>query len=277
MELQSEEIKTRDKISGIFRAVRKLRGLKQGEVSKYINVTQGTISKFEKGILIPDCQKWYQFCERLKIVPDLTYRSGYIFTSIGRDSYKKSTFIIDGSHQAPYIQAKECIPLINVINEMKLTLPFEKLIKKNKIDLDVFRVLDLKIPVSIFLIVFNFFDSKIQQSEKLASQAYIKNLEYFLPSLNLKQSKFNLFLPKLLHLLEFSSEIVVFSKKKSQITIKINKNFPYSDAERPLIENYLKYKSVLTRDILKLSKHIDNASASKISSSEYTVNFTTFE
>jgi transcriptional regulator with XRE-family HTH domain len=273
MELSSEENLIRERVSGIFRAARKLRGLKQAEMAKLINVSQSAISKFESGTLMPDTHKWYQFCQSLGLDADLTYRSGYVFSTIPRDSYKKSNFKFGKKPSTSLIKAKECIPFINSITKMEQKFSFEDTMKKNGIDIDIFRIVDFNIPVSVLAIIFKFMNSNIGQYEKMASKAFIEDLDYFLPSSKLTRNQLNTNLPKTLQSLEASSEIARFSKKGNKIKIEINKNFAYTDSDKAFIEKYLKYKSTLTKDILKSSKQVKDINVSKKSTTEYIIEY----
>jgi len=64
-------------ISGLFRAARKRRGLTQVEVAKHLGISQGNLSRIEKGLLIPSAPQWFDFTEMTSISPD-SIRSGFI-------------------------------------------------------------------------------------------------------------------------------------------------------------------------------------------------------
>lgn len=75
--MNASEKKTALMIAQVMRASRKLGGLSQNEVAKKLGVSQGSLSKFESGALIPSAHHWVEFCSFLK-VPTVSYLDGYI-------------------------------------------------------------------------------------------------------------------------------------------------------------------------------------------------------
>ena len=71
------EKETALKLAKITRAGRKLAGLTQLELAKGLDVTQGYISKLEKGLLIPSATHWFRFCETMSI-PAYSGQTGFI-------------------------------------------------------------------------------------------------------------------------------------------------------------------------------------------------------
>jgi transcriptional regulator with XRE-family HTH domain len=273
MQAHDEELQAKERISGVFRSARKLRGLKQSQMTDFINVVQGTISKIEAGLLMPDAQKWYTICHSLNLDPDLTYRSGYVFSPITKENIKTSTFKLGKKTSKYFICAKDFVPFISAINEAGYKKPFERLLKTKNIDVDVFRIVYYKIPVPVLSIVLKFMRDNLIQYKNIASNAYIDDLKYFIPSLNLSQHNMKKTLQKVLQLLESSSNITIFNEDKNEIKITLNDQLLFSEEERPYIEDYLKYKSILTMNILKATKQTKNINISNNSSLEYVVKY----
>ncbi len=61
------------KLGRLLRAVRKMKGLPQKEVCQSLNLTQGTLSKIESGILMPRINLWFDFCGYYDIDPNSYY------------------------------------------------------------------------------------------------------------------------------------------------------------------------------------------------------------
>ena len=49
---------------------RKIRGLTQAQVAQSIGVSQGALSKMERGILVPSAIQWVEFCKLTQTATD---------------------------------------------------------------------------------------------------------------------------------------------------------------------------------------------------------------
>ena len=49
---------------------RKLRGFTQAAVASHIGISQGALSKMERGLLVPSAIQWIEFCRMTKIKID---------------------------------------------------------------------------------------------------------------------------------------------------------------------------------------------------------------
>ncbi len=70
-------MRDQDKFAAVFRSARKRLGLTQVQVAQQLEVTQGSISKLEKGLYVPDIFLWLKFTQMAKI-PVRSCEWGYI-------------------------------------------------------------------------------------------------------------------------------------------------------------------------------------------------------
>ncbi len=95
--MNSTEKKYAAQISQIMRTARKLKGITQIEASKTLGITQGTLSKLEKGDLVISTPLWFEFCELMKI-SSRSFLLGYIDTplpesiDLNEELYPDNTF-----------------------------------------------------------------------------------------------------------------------------------------------------------------------------------------
>ena len=165
------------RVARVFRAARKLRGYRQDHLSKVIGSTQGTISKIENATLIPDAGEWYLFCNKMNIDPDLTYSSGYVFSRVpivNNNNFKLGKF----KKVTDYVKVRSCIPFLNAIKDLGHYEEFLALMKKNKIDSDVFVVIDYQIPINILQMLMDFLKSKAQLKKVVSIVSKCFSQEY---------------------------------------------------------------------------------------------------
>lgn len=77
--MNQRERETAGRTAQIFRAARKRACLTQVEVSKNLGIAQGTLSKLERGLLVPSAQHWFDFCH-LTDIPTQSLVTGFIET-----------------------------------------------------------------------------------------------------------------------------------------------------------------------------------------------------
>lgn len=66
-----------DRFATVFRAARKRAGWTQAQVAEKLGIAQGTVSRFESGMYVPDIFVWLDFCRMMEI-PERSCEWGYI-------------------------------------------------------------------------------------------------------------------------------------------------------------------------------------------------------
>ena len=174
----SLDMNLRIKTARLFRAARKLNALTQIDVSKKMDIAQGTVSKLESSILEPNAAEWYKYCLITGLEPDLTFRTGLIFNKVTKGLAKKAKFKLPKNKSGEMVTVKECIPFVNAIRELGLSNEFDAYLKANTIDRDVFTVVNFEIPALVMQLILEFIDTHLtsKKIEKANTSSIIRNL-----------------------------------------------------------------------------------------------------
>lgn len=135
-----------ENIANIFKATRKFNGLRQAEFSAVLGVTQGTVSKIEAGNMPPDLGLWFKLLKIFHITDP------YCFT-YGGVEYREDVFQslkLDGAHLLPMFNFSKEKTIFNVRQIRPIfdfliknhSQVFEEFLKKFKIDIGVFYILN---------------------------------------------------------------------------------------------------------------------------------------
>ncbi len=248
MELTEYEV--RQKTARIFRAARKSRGYKQIDISSAMNVNQGTISKLENGILTPDAGTWYKFCKLLNLEPDLTYRSGYLFSTIPSKQFCGGKFFKKEKSNG-LITVKECIPFINVIHEFNLMDQFEIVLKKKQIDRDILAIAEYKIPIRVLTIIFDFLNEQMPELDAnvFAAQYFIQDLEFLVGSWSKTKAVTTKAMEKLIRRIEKIEDIFNYDIDDSSIQLNLKKPSELITVDENFLKSYIAYRANLLKTI----------------------------
>ena len=152
------------KTAQIFRAARKQGDKTQVEVARDLGISQGALSKLEAGILKPDAELWFSFCDLFQLSPDFTFRNGTIdrLTRATIEQGKR----VGGFKPLPAkyaslrgIKVRSILPLIMLLSETKNPSKFLTFCKSVEMDPDYFVILDNQVNL-LFLEDFFAFLSK---------------------------------------------------------------------------------------------------------------------
>ena len=168
----------RIKTARLFRSSRKLVRMTQIDVSKALDVAQGTISKLEAGILEPNADEWYRYCEIVGIDPSISFNTGLIFKKVTKPLLKKAKFKLPKCKSQEWVSVKECIPFVDTINGLGLSEKFERYLKANNVDRDVFTIVNFVVPSEVLGIVLDFVEANISSKsiEAVSEHSIVKNL-----------------------------------------------------------------------------------------------------
>jgi transcriptional regulator with XRE-family HTH domain len=141
-----------------MRTARKRLGLSQVEVSGRLGISQGALSKLERGLLVPSAPQWFEFCEITQIsVESLSY--GYL------ENLKPATplgvpescgYKLGGEylrHRGSKVRALQ--PWIYSLRGQLGESRFSKLCKQLRIDPDVFIDYDFQVSLNLPLALLN--------------------------------------------------------------------------------------------------------------------------
>lgn len=135
-----------DRISEMFKIVRKMYGLRQVDFAEQLGVRQGTVSKIESGTMAPDLGAWFLLLKAFKVNdPYCFIYSGVEFADSVFENVRQH-----GSELAPRFNFTHS----NQVAVMRLIRPFfdylkevdqrplEKFLKKEKVEIEIFAVLN---------------------------------------------------------------------------------------------------------------------------------------
>lgn len=140
----------------IFRSLRKLHGLTQGELSKILKSSQSRVSKIESRVVLPSAEDMLRFCDYFNIeLYDFKFQN--IYYPNAQDYLIKSQFSLNPNFKSMsttysgrvlYLLRKHMIPISSL----------ERFFDKNGIDPDIFTVINFPVCESLERAVINFIE-----------------------------------------------------------------------------------------------------------------------
>ena len=264
MGVSDKEIRV--KTATIFRAVRKMRCLKQSEMAKELGVVQGTISKLESATLIPDAGLWYKFCTAMGISADLTYRSGYVFTNHSGEKVKNIKFLSGKMAKSRnLIRVKECLPFVKAIKNLGKQEEFSQYMKENKIDSDIFVIPNCFIPLKALSFTFDFLDEqlKLNNYKSEARSLFIEDFEY------IANNATNL--NKLIQNLEQIGDVFKYKLSEGKLHLTISDTLEFAKTDELFLSSYLEYRASLLKELCEKKLNNKDVVVTKNSSLEYCI------
>jgi transcriptional regulator with XRE-family HTH domain len=142
------------KIALLINCGRTNKKLSQTELASLLGISQGQISKLEKGVAIPSATLWMNMCRLLDIYTD-SLRSGYIdklsFTTV-RSTEEEGGFYLPARYrQDRGIKIRDILPLLIYCKDTVGEKSFKDLIKQLKIPQSFFINLDHQINLNLTL------------------------------------------------------------------------------------------------------------------------------
>lgn len=130
----------------IFKATRKINRLQQVSFAAILDVSQGTISKIESGIMQPELSLWFNFLKSFNIVAPycFTYGGVEFHESIYKEFKKNGAPLLplfDFNKDKIIFEVKTIRPLVDFLMKNHLKV-FSIFLKKNKIRPEVFYILN---------------------------------------------------------------------------------------------------------------------------------------
>ncbi len=145
-------------VSMVMRAGRKNNNLQQTDIADLLSLTQSTISKFERGDLVPTAPEWIAYCNLVNI-PYSCLESGIIDhfarTSIMEDEIENGFKLPAKYSNLRGISVRSVLPIINFLKYKWGDETVRKYLKKMKIDLDYFTILDNLINYNLYFDLYN--------------------------------------------------------------------------------------------------------------------------
>lgn len=153
--MNSKEKNETEKISSLIRAARKLAGKNQTEIAQHLGISQSSISKLEKGILLPSVTEWFHFARFVGIPAEESYEFGFIDHAISeqdpksaapQEHYPHHHFRIDPLYlKNPGTRIRSLLPLKAVFIERHGKKEWHQKLKDHHLDADVFSVLGFSV------------------------------------------------------------------------------------------------------------------------------------
>tara|TARA_R110002072_G_scaffold64203_3_gene159504 strand:+ start:115074 stop:115865 length:792 start_codon:yes stop_codon:yes gene_type:complete len=254
----ASSIEAKVKVARVFRAARKLRGYRQDKLSKLIDNTQGTVSKIENATLIPDTAEWYLFCEKMNIDPDQTFSTGYVISRtpiVNNSNFKVGKF----KKVTCYVKVSSCIPFLLAIRELGYEDEFFPLLKKSKIDRDVFVVINYEVPINVLQMMVDFLKSKIELKKTVAivSKCFSQEYDKLIGNLNLGN------LHELITAFSVDEPYLNFEMIGNDISITLKPGLE----EDTFSADYIMFKANFFNEVIKLGPLGKRASLQKSDSS----------
>lgn len=149
-------------IADIIRALRKYNQLQQSELANILGVTQGTISKVESGNMQPDLGLWLNFVKTFNIADP------YCFTYGGVELHGDTFEVLKKGHSAllpkfkfekdkDIFTIKTIRPIFDYLIKNQLKA-FEAFLSKNKINIEVFYILNHPLTLEFINTFFSFLE-----------------------------------------------------------------------------------------------------------------------
>lgn len=142
------------KIALLVNCGRTNKGLSQVEFAALLGISQGQISKLEKGVAIPSATLWMNICNVLDIYTD-SLRSGYIdklsFPSVRSDKYEGGFNLPERYRLDRGIKIRDILPLLLYCKDLTGKKSFDKITAKLNLPKSFFINLDHQINLNFTL------------------------------------------------------------------------------------------------------------------------------
>jgi DNA-binding XRE family transcriptional regulator len=169
-------------ISNIFKATRKFNRLQQSDFAAILEITQGTVSKIESGLMLPELTLWFKFLKYFQI------SDPYCFTHGGVEFHDKAiqTILNNGSSLAPIskIDIKKKLLTVRIIRPIfdylfkKHLKSFEDFLKEQKVSIEIFYIFNHPLSQKFVESIFSFLQSQGINSKNLALLDFNVNNTY---------------------------------------------------------------------------------------------------
>jgi hypothetical protein len=140
-----------DNTARIFRIGRKVIGHTQVDVATALGVSQGTVSKYEAGILQPSALDWFNFCTLVNIDSYRSLKDGYIdnCSRIQEGPHQKMGFTLPKRYrERQHLMVREVLPLVNTARAEVSDEQWAAWLKSTKLDPDYLYVYDAPLSLS---------------------------------------------------------------------------------------------------------------------------------
>lgn len=239
--ISSSTAEISNNIRYIIIAARKLRGYTQIELSKKLGISQGLVSKLEKGSLQPSAILWFEVCQSMNIDWDCQV-FGYI-DELGPTVHSK--FIHSKKYGAPYTSSVRSLkPLLDILRLIHGDTKYYEYLAKEGFRPEYFYYLGNKVSFTFFLKV-------LKNVNKLLRSRSNINLDQFLMTRNIHGKMYESLLTST-H--EESSKLSLFCQNASNYEENFNYSFEktsqkksllFANHNQPIIE-----QSIIKEDIL---------------------------
>lgn len=176
MNTEREELR---KMSQVWRTGRLIAGMTQQELSKELDISQSSISKYESLQLEPSASDWYKFCQFIGINAHRSLELGYIDgkKKFKHRLYSDSQLTLPLKYRQDYLlKVRDLIPVKDcVVTEIGI-VEWNNFLKELKIPPEIFYVYDLQISFNFLKDILSWSN---QNKFKLLAQSkkYSGNLE----------------------------------------------------------------------------------------------------
>lgn len=137
----------------MFRIGRKVTGVTQKHIADALGVVQGTISKYESGILQPSALDWYNFCNYVNVDSYKSLKEGYIdnCSRIQEMFYQGMSFSMHKRYKTQQmLKVREILPIVAQAIKEVGEANWLAYLKKVHMDPDYFYVYDA--PLSLLFV-----------------------------------------------------------------------------------------------------------------------------
>jgi len=227
---------SRAKFATIFKTTRKLFKLNQSEFAQKLGITQGTVSKLEKGLLGPDAALWYAFCMEFGLYADATYRSGYLFFK-EEMNFKGDEFKMGKFQQERLIKVKEITPFLHSMNEYQILDDFYERLKSKGIEREALLVPEYGVPFEVLKTALDVACS-VKNSKILMNHA----IKYFVESKQYLVEELGYSYKQLIKDLNQNDPYLNIELVGKKVNIHLISNFKFSLDEAKAIKAYFMYK-----------------------------------
>ncbi len=162
----------------IIACARRMHGLSQRELASLLNVSQPTLSRVERELLIPTVDFWFQIASLLKIRPD-SCRFGYMdfesIVNINSQKYENGFLLPLRYANNKCIKVRELIPLLEYASRSFGPTQIQRVIEGFQVEPLFFRILDNQIN----LIFLDDFVEAIFQNQETDELAFAEVGKYY--------------------------------------------------------------------------------------------------
>lgn len=162
-----------ENISKILKATRKFNRLGQTELAAILEVSQGTISKIESGVMHPELSLWFRFLRNFNISDPYCFSTGNLefsedtFNALAKNGSVLLPLFNFGKKENNVFTIRMIRPIFDFVVKGHLK-EFEVFLKKFKISIEVFYILNHPITVDFVAALFSFLQ-EIKVNEKSLS------------------------------------------------------------------------------------------------------------